>query len=61
MLSDSEADYDAFDSPSERISKKLLSPNFSFFRRYATFMLVVLLIYVFYMPVRVGFFPRERC
>lgn len=60
MLSDSEADCDAFDSASERLSKRLLSPNFRFFRSYVTFMLMGLLVYVFYMPVRIGFFPRER-
>lgn len=60
MLSDSEADYDAFDNASERVSKKLLSPNFRFFRIYATYMLLVLLLFVFFMPIRVGFFPRGR-
>lgn len=60
MLSDSEADYDAYDNLSERAHNKLLSPNFIFFRWYATFMLFMLLIFVFYMPVRVAFFPRER-
>lgn len=60
MLSDSEADCDAFDSASERASKKLLSPNFRFFRIYATYMLFVLLLFVFFMPIRVGFFPRGR-
>lgn len=60
MLSDSEADYDAYDNLSERAQNKLLSPNFLFFRWYATFMLFMLLIFVFYMPVRVAFFPRER-
>lgn len=60
MLSDSEADYDAYDNLSERAHNKLMSPNFIFFRWYATFMLFMLLIFVFYMPVRVAFFPRER-
>lgn len=60
MLADSEADYDAFDNASERASKKLLSPNFRFFRIYATFMLLALLLFVFFMPIRVGFFPRGR-
>lgn len=60
MLSDSEADYDAFDDHSERVSRKLLSPNFRFSRWYATFMLVVLLFFVFYLSVRVAFFPREE-
>lgn len=59
MLSDSEADYDAFDDHSERVRKKLLSPNFRFSRWYATFMLLVLLCFVFYLPVRVAFFPRD--
>lgn len=59
MLSDSEADYDAFDDDSERLHKKLLSPNFHFFRWYTTYMLVVLLVFVFYMPVRIAFFPSE--
>jgi len=59
MLSDSEADYDAFDDHSERAHKKLLSPNFRFFRWYTTYMLLVLLAFVFYMPIRIAFFPRE--
>lgn len=60
MLSDSEADYDAFDNNSERVGKKLFSPNFRFLRWYATFMLVALLSFVFYMPIRIAFFPAER-
>ena len=61
MLSDSEADYDAYDNLSERAQNKLMSPNFRFFRWYSTFMLLTLLIFVFYLPLRVAFFPRERC
>ncbi|CAM9965117.1 unnamed protein product, partial [Ectocarpus fasciculatus] len=60
MLSDSEADYDAFDNNSERVVKKLFSPNFRFLRWHATFMLVALLAFVFYMPIRIAFFPAER-
>ncbi|CBN78925.1 hypothetical protein Esi_0155_0068 [Ectocarpus siliculosus] len=60
MLSDSEADYDAFDNNSERVDKKLFSPNFRFLRWYATFMLVALLTFVFYNPIRIAFFPSER-
>lgn len=60
MLSASEDDYDAFDSPSERASKRLFSPNFRFHRWHATFMLIALLVFVFYMPFRVAFHPRER-
>lgn len=60
MLSDSEADYNAHDNLSERAHSKLLLPNFPFFRWYATFMLFTLLIFVFYVPVRVAFFPGER-
>lgn len=59
MLSDSEADYDAFDDNSERVNKKLFSPNFRFFRWYATFSLIALLCFVFYMPIRIAFFPTE--
>lgn len=59
MLSDSEADYDAFDSPWERANSRLLSPNIRFFKYYATYMLFALLIFTFYMPIRVAFFPRE--
>lgn len=59
MLSDSEADYDAFDDNSERAHKKLLSPNFRLFRWYTTYMLVVLLAFVFYLPIRIAFFPRD--
>lgn len=60
MLSDSEADYDAFDSPSERADKRLFSPNFWVRRIYPIYMLLMLFIFVFYMPYRVAFHPRER-
>lgn len=60
MLSDSEADYDAFDSPSERADKRLFSPNFWVRRIYPIYMLLMLFVFVFYMPYRVAFHPRER-
>ncbi|CAM9246666.1 unnamed protein product, partial [Sphacelaria rigidula] len=59
LLDGSEADYDAFDDKSERAEKRLFSPNVRFHRWHATFMLIVLFIFVFYMPFRVAFFPRE--
>lgn len=59
VLSDSEADYD--DSPDERAVKRLFSPKHRLRRVYSNVMLLLLLVFVFYMPFRVAFHPRDRC